>query len=38
VPEYKSQHSVYEKLDHPAAAGDKADDAAPAAEATAENK
>ena len=38
VPEYKSQHSVYEKLDHHAAAGDKADDAAPAAEATAENK
>ena len=38
VPEYKSQHSVYEKLDHPASAGDKADDAAPAAEATAENK
>ena len=26
VPEYKSQHSVYEKLDHPAAAGDKADE------------
>lgn len=37
VPEYKSQHSVYEKLDHPAGAA-KSDDAAPAAEATAENK